>query len=106
LFKAPQGIAMQQAAEHGYATMGVRGAVSSMIQEQLKQQANGLYVDPAYIAYNYAFLRDRENTFRWLDEAVKERTRGLQYIKVTPELDSFHSDPRYRAILKSIGLPE
>jgi eukaryotic-like serine/threonine-protein kinase len=106
LFRVPQGIALQQAAEHGYATLGVRGAVSGMIQEQLKQKAKGLYVDPAYIAYNYALQGDRDNTFRWLDEAVKERTRGLQYIKVTPELDSFHSDPRYRAILMSIGLPE
>jgi hypothetical protein len=46
LFKVPQGIAMQQAAEHGYATSGVRGAVSSMIQEQLKQQAKGFVCRP------------------------------------------------------------
>jgi eukaryotic-like serine/threonine-protein kinase len=106
LFKVPLGIALQNAAEHGYSQAGVRGAVSSVIREQLNQRAKGLYVDPAYIAYNYAFLGDAENTFHWLDVALQEKARALQYIKVTPELDSFHSDPRYRAVLQRMGLPE
>jgi hypothetical protein len=76
-----------------------------MIQEQLNQRTKGLYVDPSNIAYNYAFLGDTENTFRWLDAALKEQAQGLQYIKVTRELDSLRPDPRYRAILQQMGLP-
>ncbi len=106
LFKTPQNIANQAAAERGYAADGVRAAVNAVIQEQLSQKAKGMYVDPTYIAYNYAYLGDAENTFHWLDISVQERGRGLQYIKVTPELDKFHSDPRYNAVLQKMGLPE
>jgi hypothetical protein len=106
LFKSPQNIANQAAAERGYAAGGVRAAVNAVIAEQLSQKAKGMYVVPTYIAYNYAFLVDAENTFYWLDLAPQERARGLQYIKVTPELDKFHADPRYKAVLQKMGLPE
>jgi len=105
LLEVPQGIALQNAAEHGYSAGGVRAAANSIIQEQLKQRTQGMYEDPTYIAYNYAFLGDSEKTFQWIDTALQERARGLQYIKVTPELDSFHADARYRAILQRMGLP-
>jgi tetratricopeptide (TPR) repeat protein len=58
LFKTPQNIANQAAAERGYAADGVRAAVNAVIQEQLSQKAKGMYVDPTYIAYNYAYLGD------------------------------------------------
>ena len=105
LFKNTQGLALQAVAEKAYASGGARAAVTAVIQEQMNLRAKGAYVDPTYIAYNYAFLGDADNTFHWLDTALQERGRGLQYIKVTPELDPLHSDPRYRAVLKQMDLP-
>jgi Tfp pilus assembly protein PilF len=106
LFNNAQGLALQAAAEKAYVSGGARAAVSAVIQAQKNLRAKGSYLDPTYIAYNYAFLADADSTFQWLDTALQERARGLQYIKVTPELDSLHSDPRYKAVLKAMGLPE
>jgi serine/threonine protein kinase/Tfp pilus assembly protein PilF len=99
-------IALQEAAARGYSKGGYRAALSSAIEEQLKQKKKGSYVDPTEIAYNYAGLGDKEQTLRWLETAVTERSRGLVFIKIVPELDPFRSDPRYRAILLRMGLPE
>jgi hypothetical protein len=51
-------------------------------------------------------LGDREQTFRWLDAALTERSRELAVIIIGRQLDPFRSDPRYRAILAKMGLPE
>jgi hypothetical protein len=42
--------------------------------------------------------------FEWLDEAYKQRDRGLLWLKVDPLFDSLRSDPRFTALLKKIGL--
>jgi len=106
LNQVPEYTAILEAAERGYSKGGYRAAVSNAIEEQLKQRARGSYVDPSGIAYNYAQLGNKEQTLRWLETAVTERSRGLDTIKIVPELDQFRADPRYRAVLRRMGLPE
>ena len=69
-----------------------------------KQLANHRYVDPADIAYDYAALGDKEQTFAWLDKAAAEKSGGLEVIKVVPAMDPWRSDPRYLDLLKRIGM--
>jgi hypothetical protein len=69
-----------------------------------KQLAGHRYVDPADIAFDYAALGDKEQTFAWLDKAAAEQSGGLEVIKVVPAMDPWHSDPRYLDLLKRIGL--
>jgi TolB-like protein len=102
----PAGLAVEAAAERGYSTGGYRAAMSSTIDQQLKQKKAGSYVDSADIAYNYAALGAKEKTLRWLETALAERSRHLALIKIVPDLDPFRSDPRYLAILRRMGLPE
>ena len=106
LFGIPEDIAVEQAAERGYAKGGFQGAERAALDEMLKQKARGYYQDPAWIAYSFAALGDKEQTFRWLDTGLAERSRGMRIIKVHPALDPFRSDSRYRAILQRMGLPE
>jgi hypothetical protein len=63
------------------------------------------YVDPASIAYDYAKLGDKEQTFFWLKKALAERAGSLQVLKVVPALDAWRSDPRYIDLLKQLNLP-
>ncbi len=72
--------------------------------EMRKQLANHRYVDPADIAYDYAALGDKEQTFAWLDKAAAEKSGGLEVIKVVPAMDPWRSDPRYLDLLKRIGM--
>ncbi|HXZ20498.1 MAG TPA: tetratricopeptide repeat protein, partial [Candidatus Acidoferrales bacterium] len=106
LFNNPQMLSLAEAAARAYAKGGVHAAVRADLDESLRQRAKGLPADPALIAYDYAFLGDKEQTFRWLDAAVSEHTLWISDIKNTPALDPYRSDPRYKAILHRMNLPE
>jgi hypothetical protein len=58
------------------------------------------------IAGAYAWNGDRDKVFEWLDRAHKQRDGGLADIKFDPLFDSLHDDPRYRAFLRKMRLPE
>ncbi|HST09162.1 MAG TPA: tetratricopeptide repeat protein, partial [Terriglobales bacterium] len=62
------------------------------------------YVDPAQIAYNYAYLGDGDRTFQWLEKAYQEKSNNLGAIKIVVPMNQFHSDPRYVDLLKRMHL--
>ena len=88
-----------------YAKSGLKASVEREI-ELRKQLAKHRYVDPAEIAYEYAFLGDKEQSFAWLDKARAEKSGALENIKIVHPLEQWHSDPRYSALLKQLGLPQ
>jgi len=99
-------IAVVDAAQRGYSKGGYHAAVASALEERLKQKKNGSYEDPATIAYDYAALGDKEQTFRWLETAVAEKSGRMEIIKIVPELDPLRSDSSYLAILRKMGLSQ
>ncbi len=58
------------------------------------------------IAAIYAGLGDRDAAIRWLTVARDRRDQEISYLKVHPRWDSLRGDPRFDAILKSLGLPD
>jgi serine/threonine protein kinase/Tfp pilus assembly protein PilF len=85
-----------------YGRGGVRAAVRKYIDLK-EQSAQRHYVDPAVIAYNYAFLGDKEQTFRWLEKAYSEKSYGLVDIKTQKAMEQYRSDPRYLDLIKRLG---
>jgi TolB-like protein/DNA-binding winged helix-turn-helix (wHTH) protein len=71
----------------------------------IKARARKQYVSPCDIAFAYAFLGDKEETLKFLEAAYQERSPGLVFLQKQPVFDFLHSDERYRAIVKNIGLP-
>lgn len=63
------------------------------------------YVSPVSIAQIYAELGDREQSLAYLENALNERSGALLWIQDDWRFDFLHSDSRYRAIIKAIGLP-
>jgi TolB-like protein/DNA-binding winged helix-turn-helix (wHTH) protein/Tfp pilus assembly protein PilF len=57
------------------------------------------------IAQVYAFRRESDKSFEWLDRAYQQRDPGLITIKTDPLLKYLHSDPRYAELLKKMRLP-
>ncbi len=49
--------------------------------------------------------REKDKAFELLDKAVAERSTFLVYSKSEPRLDPLRSDPRFKQMLKQIGLP-
>lgn len=62
------------------------------------------YISPYWIGLIYASLGDNDQAFQWLNEAVKERSGGLVWLKVEPKLDKLRLDPRFSKLLTTIQL--
>ncbi len=49
-------------------------------------------------------LGNKDEAFRWLDQAYREKWNRLAWIKVDPEYDSLRGDPRFSALIGRMGL--
>jgi TolB-like protein len=72
----------------------------------LKQKASKDYVSPLEFAFAYARLGQDDEAFRWLDKAYDDHVPGLIWLQQNSELNRLRGDPRYRALIRRIGLPE
>jgi adenylate cyclase len=63
------------------------------------------YAPPLLIAYVHEGLGDTEETFAWLERAISERDSWLTSLGTFPPFESVRDDPRFRDILRRIGLP-
>jgi len=88
-----------------YTQSGFRAA--NVKDAELRERlAKRRYVDPGYIAFDYAVIGDKEQAFAWLEKAYAEKAGSLQYLKIAHPLDALRSDPRYIGLLKRMGLPQ
>ena len=94
-----------------YADVAVTLAAAGRLAEA-RQDLDGLLVlsrqqyVPAYdIAIGYAAIGDQEAALDWLDKAVEERA-NMQVIRVDPALASLHANPRFKTIVKRVGVPD
>ena len=62
--------------------------------------------EAAEIASVLAFRGHADEAFRWLDRAYSQRDPWLYFIKVDPNFKNIEADPRYRALLRQMNLPE
>jgi TolB-like protein/Flp pilus assembly protein TadD len=62
------------------------------------------YVAAYDIALIYAALGDTENTFRWLEGAMADRSTLINFLAQDPLFDSLHADPRFAELVKRIGI--
>ena len=59
-----------------------------------------------WIALVYAARHDSDRAFAWLDRAFNAYGEGITWIKGDPLLGSLVDDPRYKALLRKMRLPE
>ena len=103
LFQLPDELAIVEEVSKVYSKSGLKPALLRQI-ELHKELAKHRYVDPTDIAYDYASLGNKEQTFAWLDKAAAEKSGGLESIKIVASLDPWRKDPRYLDLLKRMGL--
>ncbi len=105
LFGDREALAIAEEVARVYSRSGLKAARVRQVELRM-QLAKRRYVDPAQIAYGYAELSDKEQTFAWLDKALAETSARLQNVKVVRALDKWHDDPRYIELLKKMGMPQ
>ena len=86
-----------------YAKSGRRNDALRVIAE-LRKRRETSYVPAAALANAYSGLGDREETLRWLEQAYKEQSNILQFLKVHPFFDFLRGDPRFADLIHRVGL--
>lgn len=62
--------------------------------------------DPSVVAFTFALAGDRDRAFEWLEKAYAIEDADLILVLRYPGLDPIRSDPRYKAFMTKMGLPE
>ena len=103
---------MQHETDYAWRTAGLplaywavrRRAEAEAALETLKEEyAN---TGSFQIAETYAYRGDKDLAFTWLDRAYRLRDPGLFRLKTDLLFKRLRSDPRYKALLAKMNLPE
>ena len=86
-----------------YSRMGKRDEALKKIEE-LEKTSRQKYVSPYYFALAYTSLGEKDKAFEWLEKAYNDREGRMTLMKADPLLDDLHSDPRFKDLLKRVGL--
>jgi tetratricopeptide (TPR) repeat protein len=92
-----QGLAMV------YYALGRRSDSDAVLARMTKEQAEG---NAFGIAEVYAFRGQPDEAMHWLERAYAQKDVSLFYIKGDPPLKSLEADPRFKAFLREMNLPE
>lgn len=92
-----------EAGREAYRLTGWRGYWSKEVKVT-EERAKRTYVLPYNVARIYARLGDKERAFVWLEEAYKEHSDHLVFLKVEPIFDGLRSDARFANLLRRVGL--
>lgn len=72
----------------------------------MKTLIDGYSGNAAYqIAEAYAYRRQPDKVFVWLDRAWRQRDPGIGFLVYDPFLHRYRNDPRFAAFCKKVGLP-
>jgi len=94
-------------------TLGVLGAYYSRADQkeksmemlsELKERSERGYVSSFWMATVYHFLGDKDKAFEWFEKAYDEQDGNLIFITAPPPFKSLWPDPRYKSLLKKMGL--
>ena len=96
--------AMKVVVAHAYARWGKRSKAMKMLDAVTKANATGTCVSPYSVAGIYAALGQSEPAFEWLNKACEQHDLQLVSLKVDPSLDGVRSDPRFKDLIRRIGL--
>ncbi len=86
-----------------YALAGKKDKAHSILAE-LRQRSNQGYVSSMWVGTVYHGLGETDKAFEWLEKAYDERDGNLIYITIPPPFDSIRPDPRFKQLMKKMGL--
>jgi TolB-like protein/DNA-binding winged helix-turn-helix (wHTH) protein/Tfp pilus assembly protein PilF len=86
-----------------YASGGLHAIfVNDLIETE--REAKQKYVSPHTLARKFAALGDKDQTMKYLEEALRVRTPRLIRVHIDPEFYFLHSDPRFIELANKVGL--
>jgi eukaryotic-like serine/threonine-protein kinase len=73
---------------------------------ELKAESTRRYILSFAIAIAHLGLNEKEEALVWLEKEIAEHGSWVSSYATIPELDDLRSDPRFKAMLKRLNLPE
>jgi TolB-like protein/Tfp pilus assembly protein PilF len=73
---------------------------------EIDERAAKEYVAPVLRAKVHFALGNIDEGFKWMSKALDERDHGLAFLAVDRDFDAVRKDPRFVALLRSVGLTE
>ena len=95
---------MVSALAHAYALSGNQAKAQELLT-LLFTESRKQYVSPFYIGVVYAGLAKNDAAMDWLEKAYGDRSNGLVFLRVEPELDSLRTNPRFIALQRELNFP-
>jgi TolB-like protein/Flp pilus assembly protein TadD len=90
---------------YAYAQSGDQPHALRLLQELKTRKQRG-YVPAAAFVFGFLGLRDYDQAFFWMEEAYKEQSNFLQFLKVNPIFDPVRTDSRFLDLLRRVGLDQ
>jgi serine/threonine-protein kinase len=85
------------------AEVGDRRRARELLGE-MRRRAESEYVSPFWLAAGHAAVGEMDRAFEYLTQAQRDRDPSLLYITAVPRHILWREDPRYRQILREMGL--
>jgi tetratricopeptide (TPR) repeat protein len=87
--------------------LGVSGARAEgrKVLEEMQGLPQRRYVPPQYMAVVYEGLGERELALQWFEKAYAERSMN-GWILPDPRLDQIRTEPRFKNLMRRMGLPQ
>jgi tetratricopeptide (TPR) repeat protein len=82
---------------------GRKAEADDALREQI---ARGADVHAYNVAVTYAYRGERDLAIQWLERAYAQRDQGLPELHTEPLFKSIANDPRFKAFLRKMKLPE
>jgi serine/threonine protein kinase/Tfp pilus assembly protein PilF len=89
--KATLGYSLAMAGDRSFA---------EQVRDELVEKVKSDYVSPVDLAVLNIALGDKEQAFRWMDQAIDERRGWAAYLRVHPVVDSLRDDPRFEVLVR------
>jgi TolB-like protein/DNA-binding winged helix-turn-helix (wHTH) protein/Tfp pilus assembly protein PilF len=89
---------------HGLGVSGARAEGQKVLEEMLGLSQRR-YVPPDYIAVVYEGLGERDRALQWFEKACAERSMN-GWILPDPQLDQIRTEPRFKKLMRRMGLPQ
>ncbi len=74
------------------------------ILDQLNKLSKECHIDTYFIAYIYMGLGDKDNAFKYLEKCFEAGDMYLCYLPIDPIFKELHEDPKFKVLLKKMGI--
>jgi tetratricopeptide (TPR) repeat protein len=87
----------------GYGRTGFKRRARKLLA-RMTEIYQATWIDPLFTATIHLGLGDLDEAFRWLEKGLEERSPNMVHVKHNVLADPARDDPRFKAILTSIGM--